>query len=130
MLKRVLLKLSGEALMGDQGYGIEAGKVAWTKRLGDCDGSSKPGPEGARCDVDGGPTVAPDGSIFVGADGLYKLDASGEVSWQWPPDEEKRQHVFAAPLVEQRFIIKQFQLRRRTTLKKIYYPFCFGRKMR
>ncbi|MEM8885838.1 MAG: UMP kinase [Planctomycetota bacterium] len=27
-IRRVLLKLSGEALMGDQGYGIEAGKVA------------------------------------------------------------------------------------------------------
>lgn len=75
------------------------GEVVWTQKLGNCEGSSKPGPEGARCDVDGGPTVAADGSIYVGADGLYKLNAKGETQWQWPPDGDRRKHVFAAPLL-------------------------------
>ena len=89
--------------------------IAWAVELGDCDGDRVPGPEGARCDVDGGPTIGPDGDLFVGADGLYRIDPrDGAVRWQAPaiapapPDKERsdaraarirRAHVYAAPLV-------------------------------
>src|SRR4029450_442404 len=42
------------------------------------------GPEGARCDVDG-VTVAPDGTIFAVADGLYALAPDGKPKWKFAP---------------------------------------------
>lgn len=86
---------------------LQRGDIKWEKKLGNCDGTSKPGPEGARCDVDGGPTIGPDGGLYVGADGLYKLDPEkGEVLWQWPEpgegDELRRGHVFSTPVVDER----------------------------
>ncbi len=86
---------------------LARGDIKWQTRLGNCDGTSKPGPEGARCDVDGGPTLGPDGALYVGADGLYKIDPQkGEVVWQWPDDggdeSLRRGHVFSAPVVDAR----------------------------
>src|SRR5258706_5359507 len=44
------------------------GTQKWKLRLGDCDPKGF-GPETSRCDVDGGPTIRPDGTIYVGGDG-------------------------------------------------------------
>lgn len=83
-------------------YAIDLDKqaVAWTLKVGNCDGARVPGPEGARCDADGGPTIAPDGDLILGADGVYRISPEGQVRWHYPADPAATaKHVFAAPLV-------------------------------
>ena len=75
-------------------------KVAWKLQLGDCKPTRAPGPEGARCDVDGGPTVGPDGDLYVGSAGVYRLRRDGEVVWHYPSEAgTKARHVFSSPMV-------------------------------
>lgn len=78
-----------------------AQQIAWTLELGNCESTRAPGPEGARCDVDGGPTIGPDGDLYVGADGVYRISPSGEIRWHWPPAEqvERAKHVFSTPVL-------------------------------
>lgn len=83
-------------------YAIDLDKqaIAWTLKLGNCDGARVPGPEGARCDADGGPTIAPDGDLILGADGVYRISPEGQIRWHYPADASiQAKHVFAAPLV-------------------------------
>jgi outer membrane protein assembly factor BamB len=83
-------------------YAIDpkAGEIAWALRLGDCKPARAPGPEGARCDVDGGPTLAPDGDLYVGADGVYRVGTDGTIWWHYPPEPQVRaRHVFSSPTV-------------------------------
>lgn len=82
-------------------YAIDPGssKIAWSKKLGNCAPARAPGPEGARCDVDGGPTLGPDGDLYVGADGVYRVTTAGEIVWHWPTDVDRPKHVFSSPLV-------------------------------
>ncbi len=82
-------------------YAIEPGasKIAWSKKLGACTPARAPGPEGARCDVDGGPTIGPQGDLYVGADGVYRISRAGDIVWHWPPGEERAKHVASSPLV-------------------------------
>lgn len=76
-------------------------RVAWRLRLGNCENTRSPGPEGARCDVDGGPTIGPNGDLFVGADGVYRISPDGEIRWHWPRTEDKPRpkHVFSSPVL-------------------------------
>ncbi len=76
----------------------ERGTIRWQRRVGSCDGVHAPGPEGGRCDVDGGPTVTADGDLLVGADGLYRFAKTGELRWRWPAAPAKGNHVGAAPI--------------------------------
>jgi outer membrane protein assembly factor BamB len=79
---------------------LENKAIAWTLKVGNCDGARVPGPEGARCDADGGPTIAPDGDLILGADGVYRISPEGQIRWHYPADKEvQAKHVFAAPLV-------------------------------
>jgi outer membrane protein assembly factor BamB len=87
-------------------FAIDPGRkeILWSRRLGDCEPSRAPGPEGVRCDVDGGPTLGPDGDLHVGADGVYRISPEGEVRWHWPttspePGEQRAKHVFSTPVV-------------------------------
>jgi outer membrane protein assembly factor BamB len=85
----------------DKLYAIDPGKgkVVWSVQLGDCKPTRAPGPEGARCDVDGGPTIGPDGDLYVGAAGVYRLGRDGTIRWHYPKDEAKPPHVFSTPMV-------------------------------
>jgi len=74
------------------------GTERWRKRLGDCAETRAPGPEGARCDVDGGPTIGPDGDLWVGADGVYRISPDGEIRWHWPEGGGAK-HVYSSPVV-------------------------------
>jgi outer membrane protein assembly factor BamB len=84
-----------------EGKGEGDARISWRKRLGNCESTRAPGPEGARCDVDGGPTLAPDGDLFVGADGIYRLAPDGEIRWHWPPSDiqPRAKHVFSTPVL-------------------------------
>lgn len=76
--------------------------VAWRTRLGGCEKTTAPGPEGSRCDADGGPTVGPDGDLYVGADGVYRLRRDGSIVWHWPStlaEGERPPHVASTPVV-------------------------------
>ncbi|MCA9650001.1 MAG: PQQ-binding-like beta-propeller repeat protein [Myxococcales bacterium] len=84
----------------------EAGSIAWSRRLGECDPPRAPGPEGVRCDVDGGPSLAPGGDLFVGADGLYRVADDGTIRWHYPPKEEgPGAHVATTPLVTDELVV-------------------------
>ena len=79
---------------------LETKAVAWTLKVGSCDGARVPGPEGARCDADGGPTLMPGGDLLLGADGVYRISPEGKIRWHYPADPDATaKHVFAAPLV-------------------------------
>ncbi len=82
-------------------YAIDPAKgaVAWKRKVGTCTLSRAPGPEGARCDADGGPTLGPDGDLYLGADGVYRMTPAGKVVWHYPGDEEAPRHVFSSPVV-------------------------------
>ena len=80
---------------------LDSGELDWTLRLGNCEPPRAPGPEGVRCDVDGGPTIGPDGDLYVGADGLYRISPEGTIRWRSPArsDEPYASHVYSIPLV-------------------------------
>jgi outer membrane protein assembly factor BamB len=67
-------------------------KELWKFRLGACR-SGPPGPDNSRCDADGGPTVGPDGTIYVGGDGIYALNPDGTLRWRFATGG----HVGTAP---------------------------------
>ena len=77
----------------DHLYAVTAeGKEKWSLHLGDCDPKGF-GPESSRCDVDGGPTIGPDGTIYVGGDGIHAVWADGTLRWKLATPE----HCAATP---------------------------------
>jgi outer membrane protein assembly factor BamB len=81
-------------------YAIDrAGTIVVRQRLGDCDPPRAPGPEGVRCDVDGGPVLLPDGGALVGADGVYRVASDGSPMWHAPVVEGGARHVWGTPAV-------------------------------
>lgn len=82
------------------------GSIAWSRRLGECEPPRAPGPEGVRCDVDGGPSLGPGGDLYAGADGLYRVANDGEIRWHYPPAGEGRgAHVMTTPLVTDDMVV-------------------------
>ena len=68
------------------------GALRWKLRLGACDPRGF-GPESSRCDVDGGPTIGPDGTIYVGGDGIHAVWPDGTLRWKVATAE----HVASGP---------------------------------
>ncbi len=58
------------------------GKILWQFTAGPCRPSAGPGPESARCDVDG-VALAPDGTVLASADGLYAISPAGVQLWKF-----------------------------------------------
>ncbi|MEO8704698.1 MAG: PQQ-binding-like beta-propeller repeat protein, partial [Kofleriaceae bacterium] len=66
----------------DHLYAVKAdGTLKWKLQLGACDPKGF-GPESSRCDVDGGPTIGPDGTIYVGGDGIHAVWPDGTLRWK------------------------------------------------
>jgi outer membrane protein assembly factor BamB len=80
-------------------YAVEAttGALRWKFRAGACEPRIGFGPVAVRCDVDGGPTIGPDGVIYLGADGVYALNPDGSLRWK----VDTAGHVGTAPAVGQ-----------------------------
>ncbi len=84
-----VLSPSGLVYVGsddDKLYALDQkdGSVRWSFTAGPCRTQVGVGPEAARCDVDG-VTVAPDGTIYISADGLYALKPDGTQIWKFSP---------------------------------------------
>jgi outer membrane protein assembly factor BamB len=89
-------------------YAIDskAKTIAWRRPLGDCRPPRAMGPEGTRCDVDGGPTLLADGDMLVGADGVYRIGKGGAVRWHFPdPKLERAAHVSSTPAASAEHIV-------------------------
>ena len=71
-----------------------AGALKWKLRLGNCDPKGF-GPESSRCDVDGGPTIGADGTIYVGGDGIHAVWPDGTLRWKFATAE----HVASTPAI-------------------------------
>ncbi len=71
------------------------GKLTWKYRVGACSQTIGIGPEATRCDVDAGPTIGPDGTIYTGGDAIYAIDPSGTLRWRFATGG----HVSSAPAV-------------------------------
>jgi outer membrane protein assembly factor BamB len=76
-------------------YAIDgkSGKLKWKFRVGACNPPRGFGPVGSRCDVDGGPTLGADGTIYTGGDGVYAVWPDGSLRWKLTTPE----HVATAP---------------------------------
>ncbi len=79
----------------DNLYAVDgaSGRERWRLRIGDCKAPTGFGPEGTRCDADGGPTIGPDGTVYLGGDGVYAVWPDGTLRWKLATPE----HVSAAP---------------------------------
>lgn len=85
---------------------VATSTIAWRRRLGDCTPARAPGPEGTRCDVDGGPVAAPGGDLYVGANGLYRVAPDGTVRWHYPAAAgSPATHVASAPAVTDSLVV-------------------------
>jgi outer membrane protein assembly factor BamB len=67
-------------------------KELWRFRLGACR-AGPPGPDNSRCDADGGPTIGPDGTLYLGGDGVYAVNPDGSLKWRFATGG----HVGTAP---------------------------------
>ena len=78
--------------------GMADGAVRWSLSPGSCRRSVGIGPEAVRCDVDQ-LTLGPDGTVYVGGDGIYALRPDGTVRWRFSPGNKV--HCAGAPAVGQ-----------------------------
>ena len=71
------------------------GKSLWKMRAGSCAQTLGVGPDASRCDVDGGPTIGLDGTIYFGGDAVYAVNPNGDLRWRFATGG----HVSSAPAV-------------------------------
>ncbi|MGB1015716.1 MAG: PQQ-binding-like beta-propeller repeat protein, partial [Nannocystaceae bacterium] len=72
-------------------FELATGKPRFHMQMGDCEPPRAPGPMGMLCDVDGGPTLVPSRGgaagardLVLGANGVYRVTAKGELRWHTP----------------------------------------------
>jgi outer membrane protein assembly factor BamB len=75
--------------------GVATGKAEWNFQVGSCPVHVGFGPAASRCDVDAGPTIGPDGTIYTGGDGIYAIRPDGTLRWRFGTNA----HVSSAPAV-------------------------------
>jgi outer membrane protein assembly factor BamB len=73
----------------------KSGKLLWKLRLGACQQTVGIGPEATRCDVDAGPTIGPDGTLYTGGDAIHAIAPDGKLRWRFATGG----HVGSAPAV-------------------------------
>lgn len=64
-------------------FDVKEKREAWRFRVGRCPTRTGVGPQASRCDVEAGPTIGPDGTIYLGGDGLYALRPDGTLKWRF-----------------------------------------------
>jgi outer membrane protein assembly factor BamB len=76
----------------DHLYAVDGrtGTEKWRYRIGACEPPIGFGPTGVRCDVDGGPKLGPDGTIYTGGDGVYAVWPDGTLRWRFTTPEPVR----------------------------------------
>ncbi|MFH2010574.1 MAG: PQQ-binding-like beta-propeller repeat protein [bacterium] len=93
----------------DHLYGFDAarGTIRFKLRLGSCQqpggtkgkakgkGKAKTMSHGAKCDIDSSPAVGPDGTIYVGGDGLSAVSPTGKLRWHF----KTPQRIASSPAV-------------------------------
>lgn len=79
----------------DHLYALDAttGTMRWRYKVGGCREMRGVGPEASRCDVDAGPTIGPDGTIYTGGDGIYAIRPDGTLRWRFGTNG----HVSSSP---------------------------------
>lgn len=75
---------------------LSDGSQRWIASPGSCKRAGGRGPEGARCDLEQ-VTLGPDGSIYIGGDGISALKPDGTLRWRFVP--ERRIHCPGAPSI-------------------------------
>jgi outer membrane protein assembly factor BamB len=77
---------------------LEDSSQAWSLSPGSCRRAVGRGPEAARCDIED-VTLGPDGTIYIGGDGVYAISADGKVRWRFvpEPDKDRKRHCSSAP---------------------------------
>ena len=94
------ISLSGAVYVGSDDdflYALDAknGRSLWKMRAGSCAQTLGVGPDASRCDVDGGPTIGLDGTIYFGGDAVYAVNPNGDLRWRFATEG----HVSTAPAV-------------------------------
>ncbi len=74
---------------------LKTGTVLWKFRIGSCSAAVAVGRDASRCDVDAGPTLGPDGTIYTGGDGIYAINPDGTLRWRFATGG----HVSSAPAI-------------------------------
>ncbi len=83
----------------DNLYAVDSksGSEKWRFHVGACANPLGFGPEGSRCDADGGPTIGKDGTVYLGGDGVHAVWPDGTLRWKFATAE----HVSTAPAISQ-----------------------------
>jgi outer membrane protein assembly factor BamB len=81
------------------------GDVMWRLPLGTCDPPRARGPVGTRCDVAAPAVPAPEGDLYVAADGVYRVGAEGTIRWHYPPAGVPSFHVDSTPLALEEVVV-------------------------
>jgi outer membrane protein assembly factor BamB len=94
------LSASGAVFVGSDDdflYALDGknGKSLWKVRAGSCAQTLGVGPDASRCDVDGGPTIGLDGTVYFGGDAVYAVNPNGDLRWRFATGG----HVSTAPAV-------------------------------
>ncbi len=64
-------------------FDLKQMKMQWRFQVGSCPQAVGVSPAASRCDVDAGPTIGPDGTLYTGGDGIYAINPDGTLRWRF-----------------------------------------------